>query len=487
MNNGLELKGYNYIRSKFLEKHRNKSIFIKLLKYSRFVIENYIGNNEFIDSINSPNNKSKQLKFKENGKPYFDNYLIKGEDKFNEVLNKRKKYGYNAIVYLLRCRIKPYENKIYFGWTKLNSNDRFKIHLKDAISPHGRDSSYPNIVELHKAIRRALEVEKIDYRESFYTLKENMGKTFYWKYFEYLINLVEKHFDKEIIEIHRDVRTAKEREKWYTLNFINEDQTIGTIKPSGLNEVAGGSGGGRYIKLPLINIAALISLGLNERLITKLINRLYTKVARSTIASRIREIWGSFSEARYEFLKPVVEALLKDKSDFFFVKDICFALNMDHRSLTNHLRDWYKGRGFSILRLMIKRGELEWSDLDAYIEDERPELHGTSLEQWENWLIEGISGSNIGRILGGLSKSTVENFYKQIPEFGPIRETKKALRREKALELFKKGWDPKDIMIDVFKMKVYSINDVIKFYNYLFERKMNKKQLFKFAESFFID
>ena len=42
----VELRGYNYVRSQIESNHQNELIFIKLLEYSKLVIENYICNND---------------------------------------------------------------------------------------------------------------------------------------------------------------------------------------------------------------------------------------------------------------------------------------------------------------------------------------------------------------------------------------------------------------------------------------------------------
>ncbi len=291
----------------------------------------------------------------------------------------------------------------------------------------------------------------------------------------FLIKILKKHFEIETIEIHKKKYAAKLNEKWYTKNYINDDGTIGTIE-NGLNEIVGGSDG-QYIDLPSIDIAAMLSLRVKPKEIHKLIRKLYLiNVAYETVSERIRDIWESYADALELFLKSIVESLIKDDYEFKFNK-ICKVVNRDRSVLREYLKIWYKGRTFPILKRMKKQGILDWSDLSLYVEEERPELRGETLETWNKWAIEGVSCKRIGEQLG-FSEETIRQTYKNIPELGDKQKCCEKFRREITKDLLKESWDPRGIMIEIFKLKPKDNYCVKKFYKRLF-KGLNFKEVIK--------
>ncbi len=464
----VELRGYNYVRSQIENDHPNEPIYFKLLEYSKFVVDDYIKKNSLITTNNFKKRSGAQLTFEKDGNLRYGDYLVKGDSKFNLILNSRARYGYAAIVYKLKCLLRPYKNLAYFGFSKHEVKKRVKKHIWASIAPHdyGPECEYVNFVKLHLAIIEVLEYEGIDIDAEYQWLKSKIGTRENEEQMEYLFQILKEYFEIETIEIHKSKFTARLNEKYYTKNYVNEDGSVGTVE-NGLNEILGGNDG-HYIELPLIDIAAMLSLGVKPKEIHKLIKLFYyIDIAYETFSERIRDIWEGYMDALELFLKPVVERLIKDDLDFQFNK-ICTAINRDRSNARIYLKTWFKGRTFSILKEMKKMGDLDWSDLPFYVEEERPELRGIPLKTWKKWAIEGVSCRKIGEQLG-LSDETIRQTYKNIPELRDKQECCERLRREIARELLPVDWDPKEIMSEIFKMKPRDNYDIKNFYERLFK------------------
>ena len=463
-----ELRGYNYVKARIELNHANERIYIKLVENSKLVIKDYLKKNSLITTDNINNRSRVQLIFEQDGNLRRGDYLIKGDFNFNTILNSRAEYGYAAIVYKLKSKLRPYKNLVYFGFSKHDVKKRAKKHIWASIAPHGYgpECEYVNFVKLHCAIINVLEDKGIDVEAEYQWLKSKIGTREYEERMEYLFQILKEYFEIETIEIHKRKFTARLNEKYYTKNFINDEGSVGTVE-NGLNEILGGSDG-QYIELPLIDITAMISLGVKPKKIHRLIKKLYLiDVAYETVSERIRDIWESYSEALELFLKPIVESLIKDDYEFKFNK-ICKVVNRDRSVLREYLKIWYKGRTFPILKRMKKQGILDWSDLSLYVEEERPELRGETLETWNKWAIEGVSCKRIGEQLG-FSEETIRQTYKSIPELGDKQEYCELRRREIVKELLPEGWDPKEIMNEKFKMKPKDNYCVKNFYERLFK------------------
>ncbi|MFX1569006.1 MAG: hypothetical protein ACFFCV_11645 [Promethearchaeota archaeon] len=447
----LDLKGYIYEQDKIRRNYGNKLIYTKLLKYSKKIIEDYVIKNSLITNSDTKKRNENQLIFEKDGTLRKAEYLIKGDGNFDKILNSRKKYGYEAIVYKLKSKLTPWKNKVYFGFSKHNVRKRMYKHIMATIGPHGYcpECEYVNYVKLHEAILNALNFEKINIRFEYRWLKSKMGTLEYKERMDFLLRILKRYFEIETVELHRKKETAKRNEKWHTKNYVNDDGTVGTVE-NGLNEICGGSDG-QYIQLPLIDIAAMLSIGIKPKRIHRLIVKLYSiDVAYETVSERIRDIWEGYSDALELFLKPVVEALIMDDSDFQF-NEICTAINRDRSNARMYLKYWYNGRTFLILKTLKKKGVLDWSNLPFYNEEERPELRGISLKTWKKWSIEGVTCKKIGEKLG-LNEETIRQTYKDIPELGSPQKCRDTLRKKIIRKLLAENWDPKKIMEDKFKM-----------------------------------
>lgn len=473
----VDLKAYNYVWDQIENKHPNNPIYIRLLKYSTLVVEVYIKKHSAITANIFKNRSKVQVTFEKEGNLCYRDYLVKGDPNFDVILNSRARYGYAAIVYKLKSELQPYKNLAYIGFSKLTVKERVMKHLLAAIAPHGYgpECKYVNYVKLHRAIINVLERNGIHVDAEYCWVKSNKGAKTYEERMEHLFQILNEHFEIETIEIHKRKKTARIKEKYYTKNYINDDGSVGTVE-NGLNEIQGGSDG-QYIELPLIDIVAMISLGVKPKKIHKLIENLYSiDVSYATFSERIRIIWRGHSKVLELFLKPVVESLIKDDNDFNF-NEICNAVNRDRSVLRKYLKVWYKGRIFPILKSMGKQGNLDWSNLPLYIEDKRPELRGVPLEMWDRWAIEGVSCKKIGELLG-FSEETIRQTYKCIPELGDKQNYCNRRRREIIRKFLAKDRDPKEILIKKFKMKPKDTNSVKTFYERLFDG-MNFEEIIK--------
>ena len=452
------LRGYIYLRKKIREEHGNELIHHKLLYYSELSLIN------FLELTNLP-------EFKPSKKIFFGKgYIKKDEVGFKKVKENRDKFLYKVLVYKLRFK-KILKNKVYFGYTE-HDKKRLQEHIISSIET-------PPDTKIKKAFCECLKDEKYDLDELYFCLDDVRNSSKYYRFINRLIGeLIGNYFDFEILELHKEIDTAKEREKWYTLNYINKDGSIGTIE-NGLNEVAGGSGGD-YIDLPLIDFAAMIMLGLNVKQITEIIIRIYKiSVSDTTVRSRIIEIWGGIKRARKLLLKPVIEALIKDNANFE-VRDIHNVL-LSRCSIVRYLKEWYSGRTFSDLKNLMKYGILDWTNLSEFDEFERL-LRSYPLNNWYQWALENESAEKIAK-LTKTSLKTIYRTYKGISEklVGvsdlSLREIRKIIQKKKAKELLGKCWEPKIIMENVFKMNPIGFDDVRNFYERLFNFKLTYNQI----------
>ena len=462
------LKGYSFCFSYLSEENGDQLIFRYFLQYSKVVVSQII--NDF-DTIKNLSKKIEKIQY------VFDNYgdlqpgsgYISNNDKnFEKILKSRRKFGYKAILYKIKCKIPPYINGVYFGISKNTLFKRLAEHIIAAIGPHGHDihCQYVNLVKLHKAIRNAFNQENIDFKYEYRCL---ISKSKTPEFNKITLNMIEnvilKYFEVDVIEIHREISTACEREKWYTKNYMNDDCSIGTVK-NGLNELVGGSTG-QYIDLPIVDIAAMVTLGLNPKVISNTINKVYNiKVSYETVSERIRDIWDSFQNAQEIYLKPVIEFLIKDEYDFK-LNEIALVINRDRSNLRQYIKRWYCGRSIRDLKNLQARGIMDWSNLSPFQENQRPELRGIPLDTWKKCAVQGVSCRAIGEKLK-LSEETIRQTFKSIPEIRNLKLYRESARRRIIKDHLIKGRDPKEIMRQLFKLKPKDNFDVASFYERIF-------------------
>ncbi len=464
--------GWDSLRDLFYETYDDNppEIIKKLLKYSKKFVEEYKKLiTPLIDKGINTSDK-KQTSFG-NDLDLQVQYITRENLKFNSILKNRLKNGFRWIIYRIKSNLIEYPNKVYIGYSKNNDKRRFKYHLLVAIGPHGHceKCEYVNVVKLHKVIRKALEKEGINWKKEWNWLENNIGLKDYHQKIDYLLNLTLNHIKIDTIELHSNFKMMQEREKYHTLNYINEDGTIGTIK-NGLNEISGGGGGEVTYNLPVIDIVAMATLGKSLKGLWKKVTELYhMDIAYTTFSYNLREIFENFSSFQEEVFKPIVEKLMKDESDYN-IYEISNAINMDRTTLTKYLRRWYNGRGFKTLKRMLKEGKTNWENFEYFnqyeiFKKQIKELNQVPLWLIKKWLIEGRTAIEIADEFR-IYRTTVSNFIFKHPELGKNvlskRDVKNKLRKEMFIKLLGRSWNPYKIMETVFKMKQVKLRQFIK-------------------------
>ncbi len=473
--NGSELKGFNFLRMRIFKEHGNELVYKKLLEYSNYVIEQYLDTSDSIEPDLSQSkimNSPKQLTL---DGTFIKEYIVRtevGEDIFLDVLKNRVKHGYKFILYILICKLESLKDLPYIGYTK-NMKKRFRDHIMNGIGPHGKGYAYVNVVPLHQAIIKMIKlnlnlIEKkiqqisndkgvvIGNKDDLYCWLENhLKRPEYHQVMDFLVtDIFLQFFESNELELHKKRQIVKDRERGYTEKYknINNRNVIGTIWPNGLNAVSGGSGGS-YIYVPLLDVAALSTLGLKLKNISKLLSKLNKKrMSPDLISRRISAEFANFEALQEIFLKPVVASLIKSKHDFKF-EDISKALKIPKRTLHRRIKKWFN-TSYSFLKLLAKQNKLDWT---KNFERDNRNLRGFPLSQWKTWAIEEISTRVIGDIVK-CNKKTIGNTFKElsyrlvgINNLG-LRQIRKILRKNKAKKLLQKGNHPKDIMESSFKM-----------------------------------
>jgi hypothetical protein len=220
-----------------------------------------------------------------------------------------------------------------------------------------------------------------------------------------LKNAFRKFFDEDIIEYHRYEETAYVREKYWIQEYDSYRD--------GLNMNKGG-GGGKVRKLPLYDIASLISLGCNLRTIHDILNNNYEDIDISInpLLRRVRQFFGSWYEAQLRFLKPVIEELYEEGYTRY---DIYRAMQYAD-SPGSWFKQWAKGNEF----LYGELEDIDWenvdlkkwdNNIDALIYDIKAEYYGIPRSQWYQWLLSGITILRIAD-MAELSRNRVESVYK---------------------------------------------------------------------------
>jgi len=475
-----ELKGYKIIQEKILKV--NSLINQKLLEYSKKIIEDYFNFN--IEREKAPFNlerKISPLKQKTLDGTMIKEYILRdevGERKFREISNNKGKYGYEFTLYHLKYKgLGEFRELPYIGYTK-NIKKRYRNHLMNAIGPHGKGYNYVNIVPLHQAIINTLNLRENlkAIKEEIYRLNpraevllQDMDDLYNWlsinqkipyrdEVMEFIINeIFLQYFDSKEIELHKNRNTLKKKESFLTksfIHYINGKRVVGTVYPNGLNATIGGSGG-KFIHVPLIDVAALCTLGYNIENMSKIMSDAYNKNINPNIISlRIcTKEFDDFEGFQETLLKPVVENLIKED---FTQKEISSSLNIPQRTFDRYIKKWYNVT-YSFLKLLVHQKRLDWRKIDNYKNDFKKELKGFPLNKWKTWAIKEISTETIGKKIGICSK-TVQELYKKnsLQLTGKsglgLRDIRRFLRKEKAIKLLSKGILPDDIVDKVFKM-----------------------------------
>ena len=483
---GETMKGYNFLRKSIIKEHPHDIKYIRLLMHSRIFLENFYNSAKKMikNAIEKHKHPRKDQDIQKEISGYLgirEGYIIKGEPGFELAKEKREKFLYQIILYELKCKLLKYYNSPYIGFTS-DMDKRLELHILHSLEPSQNvNRTYKEIVYLQEAIRYAIDKEIYKIRSKIADINsinsifidniQTLDDVYYWldcrkSNWEYRIlidfiinNVIRSYFEIDILELHKRIHTIREREEYYTLNYIHkigygEAQEIvkGTIWPNGLNSVVGGRGAESYIDIPVLDIAAMFTLGFTEiEKITEILVQEYdylNELSAITVGRRIKEVFKSREHALELFLKPIVLKLILDKHNFEF-RDLYKVLNFSRPAMTQYLKDWFDGMTFRIIKDEKRENKFTLQELEM--------KYDKTIIQWITWALEGINQDTIGNIVGK-SRKTIYDIYKKISSilFGrgdlSYEQFKKIIRRKIAVRLLRQGIEPKQIVEDVFKM-----------------------------------
>lgn len=195
----------------------------------------------------------------------------------DEVYNDRSKYGWIGVVYriteLREENGKIVDGRIRYGFATDSLESRWDWYKSYA--------SDPNLI--NQPIHDAILAIKNKYR----------------------VHNIDNWFKREVIEIHWDENSLRQREDYWIQKDKTQDPAIG------FNILGGGVGGSR-ISIPLRLLVEYIAKGLKPTDIKNELKNHGIYLSRKTVSRRINEYFGSFLEARVRFLKPVIWQLIKE-------------------------------------------------------------------------------------------------------------------------------------------------------------------------------
>jgi hypothetical protein len=485
---GETLKGYNFLCKRIINEHPHDIKYKRLLKYSREFIENFYNSaKKMINNVieNHTLQKKNQAIIQKEIGSYLgirEGYLIKGEPGFELAKKNREKFLYFFILYELKCKLSEYFNFPYIGFTS-DMDKRLELHILHSLEPSQNvNRTYKEIVNLQKAIRLAIKKEinkirnKIAYIDSVDSIFNNEIQTLNdvynwldcrkrnWKYrmlIDFIINdVITSYFEIDILELHKRINTVREREEYYTLNYVHEigyeeaQEIKGTIWPNGLNSVAGGRGAESYIDIPILDIVAMFTLGFTEiAKITEIFIQEYdhlnhNELSAITVGRRVKDVFKSREHALELFLKPIVLKLILDKCNFEF-KDINTILDFSPTGMNQYLKNWFNGKTFRLIRDEKRENKYTIQELEM--------KYGEPLIQWVTWALNGTVQDTISKKIG-ISTKTIYDIYKKISSILFSRDNlsyeqfKKIIRKKVAIRLLKIGIGHKQIVEEVFKM-----------------------------------
>ncbi len=495
-----DLKGYNYIKKKFLDRTKGNQYCLKLLELSKAFIEQF-----YTQSYQEIKSELKKLEPKI-GQFSLDRFIDGNNQGYlafsNRLWKNRFAMGITHILYQFKCRIKPFDDKSYFGYTD-DLDRRIEEHTIEALAPRGvREEGHMHIslTKLHKAIREAFTLNSKYGRffseggtfEDIYDDLLNIKGTKKYNIKMYYIreDIIKSYFDILKVEMTRGIIFARDRERFYTKSYENDDGSIGTVK-NGLNERHGGGGrgiSGIFYKFPWLDVAGMLSIGLSYISITEIMKEQYKNlehINEREVSRQIKNMWGEQYRVYMKFLLPVLEELLK--CDISLTKkDILEILGW-----SNNKFDRYFG-SISLLKKMIEEsGSLNRNRIIEFIQAHNQDLaeltiqerklksllRGKSIEQWKTWAMEETPLREIEKILD-CSDETIRSTYKKIShllvgvENLSLSEIRRILHKKKAIKLLRKGINPKKIVIENFGRVSYKkcgIKEFRKFYERLFE------------------
>ncbi|MFX0073787.1 MAG: hypothetical protein ACFFAO_22125, partial [Candidatus Hermodarchaeota archaeon] len=386
-------------------------------------------------------------------------------------------------------------------------------HIIEALAPCGiREEGhvYISFTKLHKAIREAIKLnskysiflsEGGTFEDIYNNLINKKGTKEYYIMMYYIREDVFKScFDIFQIEMTRGIIFARDRERFYTRSYINDDGTLGTVK-NGLNERHGGGGrgiSGIFYKLPWLDFAGMLSLGLSYVSITEIIKKLYKELEHidvREVSRQIQNMWGKQNIVYMRFLLPILEDLIIYDNNIK-KRDI-----LDLLDWSNNKFDRYFGSIKDLKKIINKCGFLDAQIVSSYLKTIKLEkdslgtsdyklkklMRGVNIDQYKKWIIEGKSGTYIGEKIE-VNRKMVYYIYQQISHLliGIRGQTfdniQKILRRKVAINSLGCGMNPRTIIGEKFKLKSYkkmTWNEIHEFYERLFEKNGIKTLTYK--------
>jgi len=365
-------------------------------------------------------------------------YLKQGESGFERFIGEL----YGGIIYDIICKLIPevfsdLVGKNYIGRTHKSKFERMMEHVEASLNPYKNHTR-----KIEKAIITALKQEYNIYLlwEQYYRLSYGMKRKELQKLTKLLLD---KYFDVDIIEVHKNYYTTYKREEFYIKSYkhyVNGKLTIGTKDPNGLNMVIS-SGPLKYISLPLYDIAFMIALGYRPKLIAKILNKNYNLgVNNNIVNARIREFWQSWENAQEKFLKPVVQALIEqNKYSYSEIKD---SFKYSHKGFYKVFKRFFKDLNFNQLKMVMARKNFDWESLKQIAEDYKDDkkIRGISLFKWKEWFVKGVPLGDLAELTGFKSENGIKTFLnkdeKAIIEFGGggYEKIVDKFRRERTIE-----------------------------------------------------
>jgi len=363
---------------------------------------------------------------------------------------------FSGLIYSIECLFPGYEDKIYVGLTIKNADKRFEEHVLNSIRTFllsNEDKEQTGYGKLQKTIIYSLQsqynIEKCYNQIKLYsnTYQFEKRRAFLSEIMNYLKS---KCFIIKTLEFHYSINSMDEREKYYIENYLHKGKIINTVK-NGLNMNVGSGGPGKY--LPIYDIAVLIALGKSIKDILLILNNKYNLggITLNMLTARIDTYFGGWYQAQEIFLKPIIEALIKE--------------DIDRNAIYLHFKylelgfGWF--RNWSIGNVLLKNDIQKFKNSTNIDFDQNPNLLeeyinqieiyycGISERQWLSYVFNGISikswkpdQSSISSLtkIGERKINTVLSILFKKYRVSNKYELRYLLQRLKAIEVLKMGY-----------------------------------------------
>jgi hypothetical protein len=217
---------------------------------------------------------------------HFQDYVSDPSD-VDKIYNNRKKYVWTGIVYRI-TELKEENGKIVEG------RKRYGFSMDDLES---RWQWYKNI-----ALDDNLGNQPI--HNAILAIKNKYGK-----------NDIDNWFKKEVIEVHWNEHSMRQRERYWIKKDNTQNPAIG------FNILSGGEGSHK-IHIPIRLLAECIAKGLSAMDIKYELENHGIYISRSTVYKRISERYGNLLKARRIFLKPIIKQLIMEGHKMYEIRAV---------------------------------------------------------------------------------------------------------------------------------------------------------------------